>query len=235
MAVYITINEVCRQIRDKGAKFWKISSGDESAILARMIDDKCDIETSIAELRECYNEMSGDWVKIKANTQLIEGRGGDTRSSSFEWRVRCKNNTDKDISNRVSDPLQNNAMFSLIINMMKEHNEAQRKFDAEMSDIKTKLLLKELEAKSDNNNSQYMAEGIGLLKNIMLDNYSDNQGIAGIEKPSVASNFTKIKASIKILNSIDKNFATNLEGLAKLAQKDPGQYYTAVKYLNALI
>ena len=189
MAVYITINEVCRQIRDKGAKFWKISSGDESAILARMIDDKCDIETSIAELRECYNEMSGDWVKIKANTQLIEGRGGDTRSSSFEWRVRCKNNTDKDISNRVSDPLQNNAMFSLIINMMKEHNEAQRKFDAEMSDIKTKLLLKELEAKSDNNNSQYMAEGIGLLKNIMLDNYSDNQGIAGIEKPAVASNF----------------------------------------------
>lgn len=242
MAVYTTINEVCRQIRDKKAKFWKVSSGDESAVIAKMQDDNLDLESSIEELQVVYNEISGDWIKIKANSQLIEGRGGDTRSQAFEWRVRCKNNTEKEILSRPQDTFGGNAMFQMVLSLMKENHEAQRKHDLEMQEFRTKELIRQLEAKAEGKNSAYMMEGIGLLKQIMNgDTVQQSEGIHGPEpepktpaKPVIGSNGVKIKEALKTLASVDKNLANNLDLLAKLAKKNPDTYFMAVNYLKSL-
>jgi hypothetical protein len=240
MAVYITINEVCRQIREKNAKFWRISSGDETAVIARMIDDSNDLESSIEELQTVYNEISGDWVKIKANNVLIEGRGGDTRSAAYEWRVRCKNNTEKEIIHtKNNDAFGSNSMFNMVLSLMEKNYQLQRDHDKELAEFKNKELIRELEARAEGKNSGYMMEGIGLLKQLMNPEATNEAAISGLEenvplKPVYGSNGEKIKLSLKTLASVDKNLANNLELLAKLAKKDPNMYNMAVNYLKTL-
>jgi hypothetical protein len=227
-------------MREKNAKFWRISSGDETAVLARMTDDTNDLETSIEELKTVYNEISGDWIKIKANNILIEGKGGDTRSSAYEWRVRCKNNSEKEIlSPKIDNPFGSGAMFSKYLELMERNFQLQREHDRELTEYKNKELIRELEARAEGKNSGYMLEGISLLKKLMDPNETNEAGIHGPEekapaKPVIGSNGEKIKNALKTLASVDKNLANNLELLAKLARKDPNTYNMAVNYLKTL-
>lgn len=201
-----------------------------------MGNDEYDTEASIEELSEIYNGITGDWVTIKVSSVDTKGRGGDTITNAFVFKVRCKNNRDKTETSTTTTATANSGMFGMVMELMKSNHSSQMKHQEDLFDLKLKNLQRDFDDKEKNKAPDpVMLEGLNMIKSLIGNN--QNTGLAGIEetaKPVQGANSEKIKRALRILAQIDPNIADNLLKLAALAKKDKGKYMMAVQYLSTM-
>ena len=209
--------------------FYKVLDSDGKTILDRQDDDDCTVTEAENRLRDTLENLTGlITVVLSEKTSKQKAAGGNT-TGDLRFSIKLTDGTSSSITGVNDGAIE------------KLREAMQREFDAKLLAIKkeheAELRIKKLEdqileLKNGNSLDQYLPMIAGLFSPgsaPVIAGFPNEPHITGPDDFK-----TRLITAVNRLTKVDKNFVSNLEALADLAEKSPITYNLAISKLHSL-
>jgi len=249
---FVTFDFIKKVAAKHNLKVWKIvdSSGEP---IDKQESESIEPAESMEQLYEVYSGVVGEYVGVQLSPRKLK-LGGDQISNVFKYKLKClKQNDEPDYTAAPGRKagaglagLSDNITSQLIaLNVALAETKAAQKINelerqlaeakAEKKNGKGKMLERYLEQmllSASAPKAQTVPAPIAEkhTENIAA-NFEQNSGAA----PAGQNGVKNLAASLQKLKSVDSDFVTSLESLAKFAEQNPDQYRLYLEHLKSQV
>ena len=225
MSNLVNIDYVISVANQQGCAIWKITDM-QGETLDKRNSATADLQKSLADLRDAWQQIQGDYINIKIAAKAM-ARGGDQQSTTFYYKVKCfaaaeSSTAAADILPAVTGKMDP-GIYSLLSDLKVQI--AEQKKDVEIRELKRKL---EDKGKGDGKSrilEQYLTK-------LLLQ---EEKAPAAIAAPIAGHTVTpaaaadpngkaRLIAALNKIKGIDPAYLETLEKLAAFGEKDPAAF-----------
>ena len=139
MSNLVNIDYVISVANQQGCAIWKITDM-QGETLDKRNSATADLQKSLADLRDAWQQIQGDFINIKIAAKAM-ARGGDQQSTTFYYKVKCfaaaeSSTAAADILPAVTGKMDP-GIYSLLSDLKVQI--AEQKKDVEIRELKRKL------------------------------------------------------------------------------------------------
>jgi len=243
---FVTFDFIKKVAAKHQLKVWKIvdSTGEP---IDKQESESIAVDESMEQLQEVFSGVVGEYVGIQLSPRKLK-LGGDQISNVFKYKLKClKQNDEPDYtaapgrkSGASLSGLSDNITSQLIaLNVALAETKAATKINelerqlaeakAEKKNGKGKMLERYLEQML----LSASAPKVKTAPAAIADNHEETKATAAAPAAPAGSNSVKnLAASLQKLKSVDSDFVTSIESLAKFAQRQPDQYKAYLQMLQ---